>query len=69
MQEQSSINRAARAKQPYNHNSDAKSFLQWQHELTKQRGHLIDRVELFRETHARGGQFVSQAAADADVSL
>ncbi|TYK29257.1 pentatricopeptide repeat-containing protein [Cucumis melo var. makuwa] len=42
LQEQSSINRAARAKQPYNHNSDAK------------------------ETHARGGQFVSQAAADAD---
>ncbi|KAA0042883.1 uncharacterized protein E5676_scaffold108G001060 [Cucumis melo var. makuwa] len=34
--EQSLMNRVARVKQPYNHNSGAKSFLQWQHELTKQ---------------------------------
>ncbi|KAA0054361.1 CACTA en-spm transposon protein [Cucumis melo var. makuwa] len=34
--------------------------------FTKQLGHQINRVELFRETHAnRSGQFVSQEAADA----
>ncbi|KAA0046963.1 CACTA en-spm transposon protein [Cucumis melo var. makuwa] len=56
--------RAARAKQPYNQSSDAKSFLQRQHELAEQRGHLIDHVKLFKKTHARGGQFVSSTTAD-----
>ncbi|TYK19846.1 CACTA en-spm transposon protein [Cucumis melo var. makuwa] len=65
LQEQSSMNRAARARQPYNHSSNVKSFLQPQHKLAEQRGHPIDHVELLRETHARGGLFVSHAAANA----
>ena len=32
-------------------------------------GLLVDQLELFRETYARSGQFISQAAADAHVSL
>ncbi|TYK19813.1 CACTA en-spm transposon protein [Cucumis melo var. makuwa] len=65
MQEQSRTNKAARQKQPYNHSSGSKSFLQRQHELAERRGQPVDRVELFRETHVRAGTFVSQAAEDA----
>ncbi|XP_050942276.1 uncharacterized protein LOC127149923 [Cucumis melo] len=64
-QEQSRTNKAARQKQPYNHSSGSKSFLQRQYELAERRGHPVDRVELFRETHVRAGTFVSQAAEDA----
>ena len=53
------MNKAAKAKQPYNHNSGAKLFLQRKHELTEQRGHPIDHVELFTKTYAWGGQFIS----------
>ncbi|KAA0048171.1 CACTA en-spm transposon protein [Cucumis melo var. makuwa] len=53
--------KAARAKQSINHSSGAKLFLQRQLELAE---HPIDRIELFRKTHAQGGQFVSQATAD-----
>uniref|UniRef100_A0A9I9E2N7 CACTA en-spm transposon protein n=1 Tax=Cucumis melo TaxID=3656 RepID=A0A9I9E2N7_CUCME len=52
-------------KQPYNHSSGSKSFLQRQHELAERRGQPVDRVELLRETHVRAGTFVSQAAEDA----
>ncbi|KAA0058457.1 CACTA en-spm transposon protein [Cucumis melo var. makuwa] len=58
------MNRADRGKQPYNHSSGGKSFLQQHHELATQQGHPTDCVELFKETHARGGQFVLQVAAD-----
>ncbi|XP_050939871.1 uncharacterized protein LOC127149078 [Cucumis melo] len=64
-QEQSRTNKAARQKQPYNHSSGSKSFLQRQYELAERRGQPVDRVELFRETHVRAGTFVSQAAEDA----
>ncbi|KAA0041902.1 CACTA en-spm transposon protein [Cucumis melo var. makuwa] len=64
-QEQSRTNKAARQKQPYNHSSGFKSFLQRQHELAERRGQPVDRVELFWETHVRAGIFVSQAAEDA----
>ncbi|KAA0037497.1 CACTA en-spm transposon protein [Cucumis melo var. makuwa] len=37
----------------------------FQYELTERKGELVDRVELFRETHIRAGTFVSQAAKDA----
>ena len=47
MSEQSNMCKAARAKQPYNHKSDTKSFLQRQIKLTKKRNCLMDRVELF----------------------
>ena len=63
------MNEAVRTNQPYNHSSGTKSFLQRQHELIEQRDHPIDCVELFWETHAQCGQFISQAAADAHVSL
>ena len=63
------MNRADRGKQPYNHSSGGKSFLQQHHELATQQGHPTDCVELFKETHARGGQFVLQVAADGHVSL
>ncbi|KAA0055839.1 CACTA en-spm transposon protein [Cucumis melo var. makuwa] len=66
--EQSSMNMAVRVRQPYNHNSDAKSFLQRQHELVEHWGHPIDCVKLLKETHAPSGQFVSQVAADAHGS-
>ncbi|KAA0043336.1 CACTA en-spm transposon protein [Cucumis melo var. makuwa] len=66
-QEQSRTNKAARQKQPYNHSSGSKSFLQRQYELAERRGQPVDRVELFRETHVRAGTFVSQAAEDAHV--
>ncbi|KAL0539684.1 hypothetical protein IC582_023900 [Cucumis melo] len=56
-QEQSSMNKAAKAKQPYNHIG-----------VTEQRVHSIDCAELFRKTHARGGQLVLQAATDAHVT-
>ncbi|KAA0057011.1 CACTA en-spm transposon protein [Cucumis melo var. makuwa] len=63
--EQSRTNKAARQKQPYNHSSGSKSFLQRQYELAERKGELVDRVELFRETHVRARTFVSQAAEDA----
>ncbi|KAA0036796.1 CACTA en-spm transposon protein [Cucumis melo var. makuwa] len=63
--EQSRTNKAARQKQPYNHSSGSKSFLQRQYELAERRGQPVDRVELFRETHVQAGTFVSQAAEDA----
>ena len=63
------MNKATRVKQAYNYSSGVKSFLQWQHELTEQRGHLIDRMELFKKKHARDGQFISQATTDVHVSL
>uniref|UniRef100_A0A9I9E476 CACTA en-spm transposon protein n=1 Tax=Cucumis melo TaxID=3656 RepID=A0A9I9E476_CUCME len=49
--EQSRTNKAAKQKQPYNHSSGSKSFLQRQYELAERRGQPVDRVELFRETH------------------
>ncbi|KAA0062346.1 CACTA en-spm transposon protein [Cucumis melo var. makuwa] len=64
-QEQSRTNKAARQKQPYNHSSGSKLFLQQQYELAERKGEPVDRVELFRETHVRAGTFVSQAAEDA----
>uniref|UniRef100_A0A9I9E8B8 CACTA en-spm transposon protein n=1 Tax=Cucumis melo TaxID=3656 RepID=A0A9I9E8B8_CUCME len=48
--EQSLKNKAARQKQPYNHSKG---------------GELIDRVNLFRQTHIRDGTFVSLAVEDA----
>ncbi|TYK27686.1 CACTA en-spm transposon protein [Cucumis melo var. makuwa] len=62
--EQSRTNKATRQKQPYNHSSGSKSFLQRQYELVERKGKPIDRVKLFRETHARVGTFVSQVAED-----
>ncbi|KAA0056491.1 CACTA en-spm transposon protein [Cucumis melo var. makuwa] len=64
-QEQSWTNKAARQKQPYNHSSESKPFLQQQHELIEQRGESVDRVELFWQTHIQDRTFVSQAAEDA----
>ena len=61
------MNRVARAKQLYSHNSGAKSFIQRVHELTKWRGHPIDWVELLKETHAQDDQFISPAATEAHV--
>ncbi|KAA0056252.1 CACTA en-spm transposon protein [Cucumis melo var. makuwa] len=60
--EQSRTNKAARQKQPYNHSSGSKSFLQRQYELAERRGQLVDRVELFRETHPtpKGSQPLSE---------
>ncbi|KAA0043563.1 CACTA en-spm transposon protein [Cucumis melo var. makuwa] len=62
--EQSWTNKATKQKQPYNHSSGSKSFLQRQHELTKQRGESVDCVELFRETHIRSGTFVLHVVED-----
>ncbi|KAA0056494.1 CACTA en-spm transposon protein [Cucumis melo var. makuwa] len=64
-QEQSRTNKSARQKQPYNHSSGSKSFLQRQYELAERKGELVNRVELFQETHVRAGTFMSQAAEDA----
>ncbi|KAA0062643.1 CACTA en-spm transposon protein [Cucumis melo var. makuwa] len=63
--QQSRTNKAARQKQPYNHSSGSKSFLQRQYELAVRKGESVDRVELFQETHVRVGTFVSQAVEDA----
>ncbi|KAA0062091.1 CACTA en-spm transposon protein [Cucumis melo var. makuwa] len=63
--EQSRTNKVGRQKQPYNHSSGSKSFLQRQYELAERKGKSVDRVELFRETHVQVGTFVSQAAEDA----
>ncbi|KAA0041031.1 CACTA en-spm transposon protein [Cucumis melo var. makuwa] len=63
--EQSRTNKAARQKQPYNHSSGSKSFLQRQYELAERKGEPIDCMELFRKTHIRAGTFVSHAAEDA----
>ncbi|KAA0055858.1 CACTA en-spm transposon protein [Cucumis melo var. makuwa] len=57
--EQLRMNKAARQKQPYNHSSGSKLFLQQHHELAEKKGKLVDRMELFRETHIRVGTFVS----------
>ncbi|KAA0047152.1 hypothetical protein E5676_scaffold109G00260 [Cucumis melo var. makuwa] len=65
LQEQSRMNKTAKQKQPYNHSSESKLFLQRQYELAGRKGKLVDRVELFRETHVRVGTFVSQATEDA----
>ncbi|KAA0038349.1 CACTA en-spm transposon protein [Cucumis melo var. makuwa] len=65
LQEQSRTNKAARQKQPYNHSSGSKSFLQRQYELAERKGESVDRVELFRETHVQAGTFVSQTVEDA----
>uniref|UniRef100_A0A9I9EKC2 CACTA en-spm transposon protein n=1 Tax=Cucumis melo TaxID=3656 RepID=A0A9I9EKC2_CUCME len=51
-QKQSRTNKVARQKQPYNHSSGFNSFLQRQYELAERRGQSVDRVELFRKTHA-----------------
>ncbi|KAA0056276.1 CACTA en-spm transposon protein [Cucumis melo var. makuwa] len=56
--EQSRTNEAGRQEQPYNHSSGSKSFLQRQHELAEQKGELVDRVELFQETHVRVNQML-----------
>ncbi|TYK09466.1 CACTA en-spm transposon protein [Cucumis melo var. makuwa] len=64
-QEQSRTNKAARQKQPYNHSSGSKSFLQRQYELAERKGEPVNCVELFRKTHVRAGTFVSQAAENA----
>ena len=62
--------KAVRVQQPYNHRSCTKSFLQRQIKLIELRGRLVNRVELFRETHASSiGEFVSPVAEDAFVSL
>ncbi|KAA0066015.1 CACTA en-spm transposon protein [Cucumis melo var. makuwa] len=66
-QQHSRTNKAAR--QPSNHSSRSKSFLQRQHELAEQREESIDRVELFRKTHVRDGTFVSHAAEDVHIKL
>ncbi|KAA0040341.1 CACTA en-spm transposon protein [Cucumis melo var. makuwa] len=65
MQEQSQTNKAARQKQPYNHSSGSKSFLQRQYKLAERNEESIDRVELFQKTHVRAGTFMSLAAEDA----
>uniref|UniRef100_A0A9I9ECQ0 CACTA en-spm transposon protein n=1 Tax=Cucumis melo TaxID=3656 RepID=A0A9I9ECQ0_CUCME len=65
LQKQSQTNKAARQKQPYNHSSRSKSFLQRQYKLAERNEEPIDRVELFRKTHVRAGTFMSQAAEDA----
>ncbi|KAA0038323.1 CACTA en-spm transposon protein [Cucumis melo var. makuwa] len=58
LHEQSRTNKFARAKQPYNHSSRSKSFLQQQHEFIEKRGQPVGHVELFKETHAnRSDQF------------
>uniref|UniRef100_A0A9I9E3P1 CACTA en-spm transposon protein n=1 Tax=Cucumis melo TaxID=3656 RepID=A0A9I9E3P1_CUCME len=49
--EQSRTNKAARQKQPYNHSSGSKLFLQRQYKLAERKGEPVDRVELFRKTH------------------
>ncbi|KAL0545293.1 hypothetical protein IC582_020445 [Cucumis melo] len=67
-QEQSQTNKVAKQKQPYNHSSKSKLFLQRQHELAEKKEESIDRVKLFRETHVRVETFVSQAAKDMHVS-
>ncbi|TYJ98333.1 CACTA en-spm transposon protein [Cucumis melo var. makuwa] len=64
MHEQSRTNKTTRQKQPYNHSSGSKSFLQRQYELIERKGESVNRVELFEETHVRPGTFVSQAAED-----
>ena len=62
--------KVARAKQPYDHRSDMKSFLQRQTELIEERDHAIDRVELFQEMHtSRTGEFVSLVVENTSVSL
>ena len=62
MKEQLRTDKAARQKQPYSHSSGSKSFLQRQHDIAEERGLPVDQLELFRETHARSGEFISQAA-------
>ncbi|KAA0046652.1 CACTA en-spm transposon protein [Cucumis melo var. makuwa] len=68
-QEQSRINKAARQKQPYNHSSGSKSFLQRQYELAERRGQPVDRVELFRETHNQMLELQSQPTPEGSQPL
>ena len=56
-------------KQPYNHSSGAKLFIQRAHEVTEKWDYPIKRMELFKETHAQDGQFILPAATDAHVSF
>uniref|UniRef100_A0A9I9DRG4 CACTA en-spm transposon protein n=1 Tax=Cucumis melo TaxID=3656 RepID=A0A9I9DRG4_CUCME len=49
--EQSRTNKAARQKQPYNHSSESKSFLQRQYDLAERKEKSIDCVELFWESY------------------
>ncbi|TYK02259.1 CACTA en-spm transposon protein [Cucumis melo var. makuwa] len=65
MQEQSRTNTTARQKQPYNHSSGSKSFLQRQHKLVEKKEKSVDRVELFQEIHVRVEMFVPQTVEDA----
>ena len=52
------------------HRSGTKSFLQRQVELTEMHDRLVDRVELFKETHtSSSGELISPAAEDAFVSF
>ncbi|KAA0048643.1 CACTA en-spm transposon protein [Cucumis melo var. makuwa] len=69
MQEQSRTNKATRQKQPYNHSRRSKLFLQRRYKLVERKGELVDRVELFGETHVRAGTFVSQVVEDAHPTL
>ena len=69
MSEQSNMGKAI-ALQSYNHRSGTKSFLQRQIELTKLHDCLMDRVELFSETHVSStGKFISPAVENGFVSL
>ena len=62
--------KAVRARQPYNHRNDTKSFLYRQTELIELHDRSVDRVELFRETNASSnGEFISPATKDAFVSF
>ena len=62
--------KAVRAWQPYNHRSGTKSFLQRQVKLTELHGRPVNRVELFKETHASSsGEFISPTAEDAFESF
>ena len=61
--------KAVRVQQPYNHKSGTKSFLQQQVELTELHGRPVDRVKLFKETHAcSSGDFISPTVENAFVS-
>ncbi|KAA0063909.1 CACTA en-spm transposon protein [Cucumis melo var. makuwa] len=68
-QEQSSTNKAARQKQPYNHSSWSKSFLQRQYKLAERKGEPVDRVELFRETYNQMLELQSQPTPEGSQPL
>ncbi|KAA0062361.1 CACTA en-spm transposon protein [Cucumis melo var. makuwa] len=56
MQEQSWINKAAKQKQPYNHSSRSKSFLQRQHELVEKKGESNEMLEFHSQPTPKGSQ-------------